>query len=158
MNSKADNLIHGATEKVPAANNDAAEKTEVAVEIARHHITWNRVRGLLCGALEGGSNYWYRIDDFVQPEVGDVPWPGETERFRHLDYPVRKGGALVIHDKERGFDGVIKPVNRETLVEGLKIMAEKYIRHFADFIEEKDDAETSDVFLQCVCFGEAIYG
>lgn len=24
--------------------------------------------------------------------------------------------------------------------------------------EERDDATTGDVFLQCVCFGEAIYG
>lgn len=157
MNRKTDSLIHGAAEKI-ADVADPAEKTEVAVEIAGHKITWDAVRNLLCTALEGGANYWYRIDQFVKPEVGDVPWPGDTARFRHLDYPVRKGGALVVYDKEQGFDGEIKPVNRETLVEGLKTMAAKYIDHFADFVKENDDATTGDVFLQCVCFGEAIYG
>lgn len=154
---KTDSLIYGAAERVaPLA--DEREKHEVAVEIAGHAITWEKIRFLLCTALEGGSNYWYVIDEFVKPEVGDVPWPGETQSFRHLDYPVRKGGALVIRDKEQGFDGQIRSVDRETLVAGLKVMAKKYLRHFTDFIEEDDDATTGDVFLQCVCFGEAIYG
>lgn len=140
-------------------NNAVREETEVAVEIAGHEITWHKIRYLLCSALEGGSNYWYYITKFVEPEVGDEPWPGETTRFRHLDYPVRKGGALEIGVLDQQDDpGEMKPVNRETLVEGLKIMAKKYLRHFADFVEGGGDANTGDVFLQCVCFGDVIYG
>lgn len=37
-------------------------------------------------------------------------------------------------------------------------MQEKYPQHWADIINESDDANTADVFLQCVVFGEVIYG
>jgi len=37
-------------------------------------------------------------------------------------------------------------------------MAEKYPRHFHNFLEENDDAETGDVFIQCCLFGEIVYG
>lgn len=160
MNRKTDSLIHGshASRATRGVSPNPAEKDEIAVEIAGNKITWAMVRNLLCTSLEGGSNYWYFIDKFVEPTVGHVPWGDDTQTFRHLDFPVRAGGALILSDKECGFEGEIKPVNRETLVEGLKVMAAKYIDHFADFVKENDDATTGDVFLQCVCFGEAIYG
>jgi hypothetical protein len=44
------------------------------------------------------------------------------------------------------------------LAKGLQTMAEKYPRHFADFVAENDDADTGDVFLQCVVLGDVVYG
>jgi len=41
---------------------------------------------------------------------------------------------------------------------GLQIMADEYSRHFVDLMNGSDDAETADVFLQCVCLGEVAYG
>jgi hypothetical protein len=40
----------------------------------------------------------------------------------------------------------------------LRLMAEKEPRHFADFMQENDDAVTGDVFLQCVLLKAVIYG
>jgi hypothetical protein len=37
-------------------------------------------------------------------------------------------------------------------------MAQAYTRHFADFINQNDDAITGDVFLQCCLLGEVLYG
>lgn len=37
-------------------------------------------------------------------------------------------------------------------------MAEKDPRHFGDLVSENDDADTHDVFIQHVLFGEVIYG
>jgi hypothetical protein len=37
-------------------------------------------------------------------------------------------------------------------------MAEKYPHHFADFIEGAEDAETSDVFVQCAVLGGIVFG
>jgi len=37
-------------------------------------------------------------------------------------------------------------------------MAEKYPRHFANFAQEAEDAETGDVFIQCCVLGEIVYG
>ena len=39
-----------------------------------------------------------------------------------------------------------------------KKMAEKYPRQWKKFIDENDDADTSDIFGQCVVYGEIIYG
>lgn len=40
---------------------------------------------------------------------------------------------------------------------GLKLMQEQYPRHYADLVEEEDDAITGDVWLQLTVFGELIY-
>ena len=41
---------------------------------------------------------------------------------------------------------------------GLQTMAEKYPRHWGDFIRENEDAITGDVFIQCCLLGEVVYG
>ena len=41
---------------------------------------------------------------------------------------------------------------------GLELMRDQYPRHYADLVEENDDAITGDVFLQLAVFGELIYG
>jgi hypothetical protein len=109
-----------------------------------------RIEDLLCGALEGGSNYWYNITGEVNPTNFKYPHP-------HLKLPMTEGCGLLIGDVE---DAEIEPklLNRESLAKGLKTMAEKYSHHFKNFMEENDDADTSDVFLQCCLFGEIVYG
>lgn len=141
------------------STNETGEHTEVAVEIAGHDITWSRVRDILCSAFEGGSNYWYQIDKFVPPTANaKTPWPDSDIVFKHLDYPVRENGALFISSLEEPERKDLKPVNRETIIEGLKVMAKDQIQHFADMVRERDDATTGDVLLQCIVFGEVIYG
>ena len=36
-------------------------------------------------------------------------------------------------------------------------MAEKYPRLFQEIVDESGDANTADVFLQCVLLGEEVY-
>jgi hypothetical protein len=68
------------------------------------------------------------------------------------------GGGLKIGDKEEEHpDSKFKPVNRETLVEGVKIMAAKYPKHFAEMVGERDDGDTGDCLLQCTCLGEEVF-
>lgn len=123
-------------------------KLQAAMEIADQ-----RIEDLLCCAFEGGSNYWYDITGYNYPE-------GETSEslgieFTYLQLPL-KGGSVTICDIETGeFLGV---VNRDRVQQGLEIMSQKYPKHFNDFIEENEDADTGDVFLQCVVLGEVVYG
>ena len=49
-------------------------------------------------------------------------------------------------------------LNRESIAKGLDIMAEKYDWHLKAIIEEDDDADTSDVLLQCALFGDIVFG
>lgn len=41
---------------------------------------------------------------------------------------------------------------------GMQLMADKYPRHFASYLADSDDAETGDMLVQLVCFGEVIFG
>lgn len=110
-----------------------------------------RVQDLLCCALEGGSNYWYAITAFNYPEGctrDDLEYP-------HLELPFR-GGSISIRDIEDG--DPCGELNREVCERGLQVMADKYPKHYADFVAGNEDADTGDVFLQCALLGEIVYG
>ncbi len=121
-----------------------------------HYIKDERVKDLLCCALEGGSNHWYLIKEYRYP-------PGQTEEslkmeFPHLDLPFLDGGALIIGDKEDEADK--HPLDRAAMEQGLQLMASKpeLAKHMADFIAENEDATTGDVFLQICLYGEERFG
>jgi hypothetical protein len=134
-------------------NTQTPQTLSVAV---KHSISLERISDLLCSAFEGGSNYWYVINEFVEPKALTFR-TDKDQVYRHLDYPLNEGGALVVGDMEDE-DSEDKRLDLEAIERGLKIMAEKYPRHMMDFINENEDADTGDVFLQCCLFGEAIYG
>ena len=127
-------------------------------------VTDKTLRGLLCSALEGGSNYWYMVekyefaaglsyDDFR--EGGRMQDPAEYWHPCEI-IPFADGCALVIGDKEE--PGKTYRLDKAALHKGIQIMAEKFPRHFADVVNENDDADTGDVYLQCCLFGDVIYG
>ena len=116
-----------------------------------------RIQDLLTSALEGGSNYWYIIKKYNYP-------PGQTKQslgieFPHIELPF-KGGSLLIGDREaeKGDTTYDKILDRAAINQGMKLMAEKYPKHYSDFLSENDDAATGDVFLQLTLFGEVVFG
>jgi hypothetical protein len=126
-----------------------------------------RLSNLLCCAFEGGSNHWYRIEEYNAPKDENLFHSmGMCETFRSLDYPLSEGGSLLVSDfqiaedvKESALpDGKPVLLNLDRLCKGLSVMIEKYPRHYADFKDENEDAYTGDVFLQCCIFGEVVYG
>jgi hypothetical protein len=46
----------------------------------------------------------------------------------------------------------------DNVQKGLELMRDEYPRHYADLMEEEDDAITGDVWLQLAVFGEVVYG
>lgn len=137
-------------------------------------VTMKQLLNLLVGAWEGGSNYWYLVKDQILADgvsLEDIkPEPqgrchkevaGEGEYYpRYMVVPFIPGCSLVITSLEDDEVNGKKEwlLNLDTLAAGIQIMATKYPRHFADFKNEDDDAETADVFLQVCLFGEIIYG
>jgi len=117
---------------------------------------------LLCGAFEGGSNYWYQIDEFIKPKNlnnSDEDCNTWKTCFRHIDYPINEGGALIISDiNDEDENKETWTLNLESMAKGLQVMAKDYPNHMADFLNGNDDASTSDVYLQCCLFGEVIFG
>ena len=120
-------------------------------------ITHHMIAGLLCTSFEGGSGYWARAELAYNPTDADMKdeatygdWTGYA--YYMVNHPDFK---FTLTDLE---EGESHTVTLETLKKGLKVMAKDYSRHFDDFINENDDADTGDVFLQCAVFGEVIYG
>ena|ERR1035437_1276893 len=115
------------------------------------NITVQRVKDLLCNAIEGGSNYWVEtIDRCVVLDRNEAPY--------RQDVPFVESGYLELEEQEQSGKAKTFRIDLNTIKAGLEVMAKKYPKHFTNFIEENDDAETGDVFLQCICFGELVYG
>jgi hypothetical protein len=115
-----------------------------------------RVCDMFVGAFEGGSNYWLGrgLVQLVKPDQAAVAnpegvvWWGRTALY---EQPFEIS-IYVVDDEET------KVIDNASVENALRVMAEKYPRHFADLVNENDDADTSDVFLQCCLFGELVYG
>lgn len=133
---------------------------KVTIEV---EITDGMIYNLLCCALEGGSNYWYQIKGYKEPAH---PMPNEMggQIFKHLDYPTSPDGGLYIYDSVDGEGGGIFDekhtflLDKKALEHGIELMAREYPERLKEVLEENEDADTGDLFLQLCVFGEVIYG
>jgi len=120
-------------------------------------IPITRIADLLCTAFEGDVGYWACIVGYNTPSEPRSVYGSKTIH-KYVDYPLTGGAIkLTIQDDE---DAQTDPyiIDGDAISRGLNIMAKKYPRHFANFIQEQEDAETGDVFVQCCIFGEIVYG
>lgn len=122
-------------------------------------ISNKRAADLLVTAFEGGSNYWYMIQGYSQPDAIAHPWGAEEYHPSYISFPFSTGGAVIISDLEDE-NGAIYKLNKKAIARGKKIMSTNpdYSHYYADVLKENDDAETGDAFLQLCLFGEVIYG
>jgi hypothetical protein len=113
-------------------------------------IAVQRLRDLLCTAIEGGSNYWARFE--------------AAERTPELDYlRVRVIEHAACRTGKRRLSRI---VTAEQLAAGLARLAAlgdtagfpAASAHFAAAIGDGGDATTADVVLQMTVFGDLIYG
>ena len=114
-------------------------------------VTEQQIENTLCSALEGGSNYWCEIRGYIHQE----PTRQQPYAPSYLTTPLSPFGKLILFDKEEEKE---MELTREKLIEGVRVMAQKYPKHFGDMMSEEGDSTTGDVFLQCALFGEVIYG
>lgn len=112
-------------------------------------VTLQQVTDLLISAIEGGSNYWYRLEN-----DNDDTSRGYWERVWDSGLKVSDRCA----DEPYKGEPTEKIINEKTMMEGLQLMQTKYPHHFANVVSDQGDASTGDVFLQLCVFGEIIYG
>lgn len=129
------------------------------IEISfKKEIKRKDISDLLITAFEGGVGYWCCITGHKKPDGNVPPDLSDVENWPHAWYPLLEGGEIHLDEE---YDGkmVKKHVLDLTRIRlGLALMANKYPRHFADFIDENYDATTADVFLQCCVLGDIVYG
>lgn len=127
-----------------------AENMIINVEV---EVALDRIQDLLTCAFEGGSNYWYRgLHILTDVDCGEH----DTHRF-HL-IPTIGDGEIGLYTDDDPDAPELHTLNREKIKKGLHLMAATFPTHWADVINENDDADTGDVFLQCCVFGELVYG
>lgn len=114
-------------------------------------ISDERLKDLLCGAFEGGSNYWINHVE--------IPFKKEDRKGEYFHEMPVYGQHLIVHTEEDApEDKRVVTLDRAALERGMQIFADKYPKSFYEFMQENEDAGTSDEFLQCCIFGDAIYG
>lgn len=106
----------------------------------------DRIDTLLVGAVEGGSTYWCRSLDLT-PKAWDY-----YKEHKNFYAAVQLGFLVVTHEGDK------HTATEEDVTNALQLMAEKYPHHFWNVVNEQDDAETADVFLQLCCMREVVYG
>lgn len=115
-------------------------------------VSDDRLSSMLANAIEGGSNYWYFIEDYstnITQFLSDIP-----EQGGYIEFSAKgdDGEDLEIGGQTRW------RLDHGRMEIGLSLMAKNSPTHFADFVAENDDSVTADVFLQYALFGEVIFG
>lgn len=116
-------------------------------------VTQEDIDDIVCGALEGGINYWcYRA------EVVEDKYFGE-----YASEQISRGGSLNLYDSE---EDAVHLLTKENFMEGLR----KYLQnpHPYDITEGtkeglkidtcQADATVCDMIIQYAIFGDVIYG
>jgi len=104
------------------------------------------------------SHYWLdlKCDPAVDwynakfPETCDLP-SIEDKLWAYLE----AGNKVSCYDKE---DVQKFSLTWAMILEGTRVFVQDFSNHYEDFLTENDDAITADVWLQCVCFGDVVYG
>lgn len=122
---------------------------------AEMSVSADRIADMFVGAIEGGSNYWCQ-SLLLKSGTASGIWYADANLYSqptleieaHFDDP----------DQSEGNGAGRFAITPEKIQSGIRKMASDYPSHFADLLLEQDDAETADVFLQCVILGEIVYG
>lgn len=113
-------------------------------------------------ALEGGSNYWYYINNENGRKVREAVSREEEPSFSmaFAKAILDKRISIEIHDiEDMENDEPIGVINEQTIMEGLQKMVDVGDGWaLFDEIAEQGDAESSDVCFQYMVLGEVVYG
>jgi hypothetical protein len=117
-------------------------------------VTGEMLGNAMCSAVEGGSTYWCSKMRTIPASIGD------GDKYSHWYYDAKfwedETCSIAVWDSED--EDKRHVVTREMVTKGVQTMAEKYPDHFKDLVTMEGDANTGDVLLQCIVFGELIYG
>ena|SRR6478609_3770264 len=114
------------------------------------------IEDMLVGAFEGGSNYWYWINDWEHIKKATPAMKGEPFVMRVMQ-ALDMGLTLDIYDAEDETEK-LGTLSWDSCVKALDLMKENHEVHYLNLIAEEGDAETADVFLQLAVLGELTFG
>lgn len=104
------------------------------------------------------SNYWCGLDcdpavDWFRAKFPDTQSCVEDMMWAYLKHDPSHRIEVVDTYSDEKFS-----LRWDMIVEGSKVFANDFPRHYQDFVGDNDDAVTADCWLQCVCLGDVVYG
>lgn len=134
-----------------------AEKKEEKFEIVKAELeialSTEDIDDIMCGALEGGINYWC-----CRAEVVEDKYLGE-----YANEQISRGGSLNLYDSE---GDAVHLLTKEKFLEGIELWAKNPVG--CNCLEQTDgklridtcnaDAIVCDAIIQYAIFGDVIYG
>ena len=110
-------------------------------------------------ALEGGSNYWYFLSEDAVKKIREaVPKSEDPYLSTSILKAILKGVDVPINDAEDE-DEVIGEISLKTMLARLQKLADSRNNSaLISHIDGNGDADTADIILQYLAFGEIVYG
>ena len=128
----------------------------------QREVSRDVLENIFVTALEGGSNYWYYINNENGRKVREAVSREEEPSFSmaFAKAILDKRISIEIHDiEDMENDEPIGVINEQTIMEGLQKMVDVGDGWaLFDEIAEQGDAESSDVCFQYMVLGEVVYG
>ena len=108
---------------------------------------------LLITALEGGSNYWYYLNDLSMLIVKS---DFQTPLVNIIWETVKNGVEVPVFDKENKSE-ILGKISLENIDKAEVLMATQFKRHYIDAISDRGDATTADIWFQLVVMQKIIF-
>lgn len=121
-------------------------------------LTQDQIKDVIVGALEGGSNYWYYLNNRSVEAIREKVSKEENEYLSEaITDAVFRGAVVPFYDVENpneklGF------LSKKSIEVGLQKMFDDEREEIDMVLNGEDDAETSDVILQYCVMGELVFG
>lgn len=128
---------------------------EVTVEV----LSREDIENIMVGALEGGSNYWYFLDDDGCQAIRNVvtrdddPYLSTSITKAVMDH----GASIPIRDNEDP-DVILGHLTKDSIKKGIVKALDDDSYAIKNIMNDRDDAYDADVMFQYFLLGEIVYG
>lgn len=116
------------------------------------------IENVFITAIEGGSNYWYFLDDdsikAIRDKVSHKENPYLAEAFARA---VELGAEVPVYDIENN-DELLGTMSKDSISKGLKTAIEAQRHEIFAVMKGDYDAGDADVLFQYMLLGEIVYG
>lgn len=128
----------------------------------QREVSRDVLENIFVTALEGGSNYWYYINNENGRKVREAVSRDEEPSFSmaFAKAILDKRMSIEVHDiEDMENNDPVGVINEQTIMEGLQKMVDAGDGWaLFDEIAEQGDALSSDVCFQYMVLGEVVYG
>ena len=132
------------------------EDERATAEAMKKGLTKEDIVDQFVTALEGGSNYWYEIQNIPKDVSYDI-------KQNHIPFSeaigshILKGGYIQFHDVEDKNE-LLGTVTMDSILDAINTLKTEYPDIYTNIVLGDADASDADVFLQLCVMGEVVFG